>query len=464
MPTVTKAADRHTIVTTGWTNPSNAYQTSGDNVYATATPGKNSTVNGDFGFPALTAAGELPAGAIITAVRIVVEWGMTASVNGGTLGVQGRNGGVADSAAEITKTTIVEAQSTFSFATLPSVADLHTAGRVVGRVRCSKGNTTNAMTGNLDFVRLEVDYVLPSLGQPTETDIAQSTSRLKQRALAQPAETDVAQPSQRLKQRALAQPAEPETAQPIGGVKARTSAQAASGEGALPVAPGMARALGQAAEAEVAAAASADKSRVPTQTSENDLAQTAHPAKSASAALASEASIGHQIVPAKSRPLGQVTESTASLSVSARKRMTLPTAASQDNAGLIARGKQSAIGQALALELPSPFAVSKLALAALTGEANLAQQIIPLSSGGGAIIIVGQAAELEQAALVAALKQRLLTSALELDEALVIAPLGTQPVAVAGRAGRILRPDRATAPLGPRSGRINRPSPGALPR
>lgn len=154
MATQTQAADRHTTVTTGWTNPTNAYATTGDNVYATAAPAKNSTVNGDFGFPSLG----LPAGATINAVRLVVEWGMTAAVTGGTLGVQGRNNNVADTAAEVTQTTTTEAQSTFTFGTKPSVTDLNTAGRVVARVRCTKGNSNTAMTGNLDFVRLEVDY------------------------------------------------------------------------------------------------------------------------------------------------------------------------------------------------------------------------------------------------------------------------------------------------------------------
>jgi hypothetical protein len=157
MASITQASDRHTTVTTGWTNPSTAFASTGDNTYATAAPGKNATVNGDFGFPSLG----LPTGSTITAVRLVAEWGMTAAVTGGTLGVQGFNNAVADSAAEVTQTATAEADSTFTFGTLPSLTDLNTAGRVVGRVRCSKGNTTNAMTGNLDFVRLEVDYTPP---------------------------------------------------------------------------------------------------------------------------------------------------------------------------------------------------------------------------------------------------------------------------------------------------------------
>jgi len=192
--TLTQAADRHTAVTTGWTNPGNAFAAAGDNVYATAAPAKNATVNGDFGFPALS----LPPGSTIQAVRLVVEWGMTAAVNGGTLGVQGRNNNVADSAAEVTQTSTAEAQSTFAFGTLPSLADLKTAGRVVGRVRCSKGNTNTAMTGQLDFVRLEVDYTPPTANQALETDLAQPITRAKSKQIGQASEQDAARPVARL--------------------------------------------------------------------------------------------------------------------------------------------------------------------------------------------------------------------------------------------------------------------------
>jgi hypothetical protein len=173
MATLTQAADRHTTVTTGWTNPSNAYSTTGDNVYATAAPAKSSTVNGDFGFPSLG----LPAGSTISSVVLTVEWGMTAAVTGGTLGVQGFNNTVADSAAEVTQTSTTEAQSTFTFGTVPSVTDLNTAGRVVGRVRCSKGNTSTAMTGNLDFVSMTVTYTVPVKPGATQTVLQQAVQR-----------------------------------------------------------------------------------------------------------------------------------------------------------------------------------------------------------------------------------------------------------------------------------------------
>jgi len=55
MPITRKAANRHTVVSTGWTNPTNAYALSGNNVYATLTSAKSSTLSGDFGFPDFTA-------------------------------------------------------------------------------------------------------------------------------------------------------------------------------------------------------------------------------------------------------------------------------------------------------------------------------------------------------------------------------------------------------------------------
>ena len=161
MATVTKAANAHTVVTTGWTNPSNAFATTGDNVYATAVPGKNSTVNGDFGFPAFTTS-DIPAGSTINSVTVTVEWGLTAAVTGGILGVQIHNPAGTALGTETTKTTTTEAQSTQQVTSGISLANLQSAGVVVVRIRCAKGNTTSAMTGNLDFVILTVDYTAPA--------------------------------------------------------------------------------------------------------------------------------------------------------------------------------------------------------------------------------------------------------------------------------------------------------------
>lgn len=167
MATATIAANSHTVVTGGWTNPSNAYSTTGDNVYATIATAKNTTNNGDFGFPDI-ASGTIPDGARIDAVRVVIEAGLSASVTGGLVGVQLRRNGTA-LGTEATKTTTTEATVTQTIQ-LPAItmADLRTASTLIkARVRATKGNSSTAMTVNLDFVRLEVDYTTQT-GYPAE--------------------------------------------------------------------------------------------------------------------------------------------------------------------------------------------------------------------------------------------------------------------------------------------------------
>jgi hypothetical protein len=162
---VAHGADRHAAVATGWSNPERAFAAYGDGSSATATPGANETISGDFGFPAL----DLPLGSTIDRVSLVVEWAMTADA-GATLGLVGLNDGVADTAAEVTKTMPEAEQSVFTFDTAPTRDDLAAAGRVVARLRCSTGNTAVPVSGNVDAVRIEVAYTPPPPGHDDVAD------------------------------------------------------------------------------------------------------------------------------------------------------------------------------------------------------------------------------------------------------------------------------------------------------
>lgn len=183
MPSFTVAANAHTVVTTGWTSPSNAFATTADSVFATAAPARNATVSGDFGFPNIT-SGQVPDGAIISSVVINVNWGMTAGVNGGTLGAQLFNNGTG-LGTETTQTTTGQANDSQVVTSGVSISDLRSASTLLkARIRCSKGNTNTAMTGDLDFVSLTVNYVVP---KPTVNITAvqsrvSRTHRLAQRA------------------------------------------------------------------------------------------------------------------------------------------------------------------------------------------------------------------------------------------------------------------------------------------
>jgi hypothetical protein len=159
MPTLQRAANQHSIVSTGWTNPGNAQSATGDNVYATTLNGsttKNLNHVGDFGFANIDSAA-IPDGSTIDAVRIRCEADLSATGVGVLFGVLGRISG-ADSGSETTKTTTGEEEviATLSGVTL---ANLRSASTVVkARCRGAKGNTASAFTVFLDYVRLEIDY------------------------------------------------------------------------------------------------------------------------------------------------------------------------------------------------------------------------------------------------------------------------------------------------------------------
>lgn len=174
MATVTKAANAHTAdatltITTGWTNPTNAFATTGDNTYATAdlTTSKNQSRGGYFDFPAFTTS-DIPAGSTINSVTATVEWGMTAAVTGSTLHLQLYNT-TTPLGSEVTQTSAGEAQSTHQVTAGISQADLQSAGTVRAYVFYSKGNTSTGTVGNLDFVTLTVDYTAPVVKTGTAT-------------------------------------------------------------------------------------------------------------------------------------------------------------------------------------------------------------------------------------------------------------------------------------------------------
>lgn len=168
MAAVTKAANAHTAVSgAGFTNPSNAYATTGDNVYATATltSTTNSTVSGDFGFPNFTTV-DIPTYSTVTSVVLNTEYAISASVTGLATGIQIYRNGVAQG-TEVTRTTLTEAAATQTVAVTNdapiSLADLRTASTLLkGRVRIAKGNTANLSTLSLDYISLTVNYNAPS--------------------------------------------------------------------------------------------------------------------------------------------------------------------------------------------------------------------------------------------------------------------------------------------------------------
>lgn len=157
MATLTRYATTHAAVSgAGWTSPGSV--SADDNVYATAAPGKNATLSGDFGgfgFDAL-----LDPTAVVSAVLVEVSWKVSATgVVGELLGAQARVNGVAQGTETTTAGSTAEvAASQHPGALTP--ADLADAALRV-RVRAARGNSNTAYTASLDFVRVTVTYTVP---------------------------------------------------------------------------------------------------------------------------------------------------------------------------------------------------------------------------------------------------------------------------------------------------------------
>lgn len=160
MATVVKAANAETTVTTGWTNASNAFATSPDGSFATAVTSKNATTNGDYGFPDFTSS-DIPDGSTINSVTLKFNAGMSATVTGGTVGGQLRNNGT-NLGSETTGTATAQTEYTQLVTTGISLADLRSASTLIkARMRTSKGNSSTAMNGQLDYVSLTVNFSPP---------------------------------------------------------------------------------------------------------------------------------------------------------------------------------------------------------------------------------------------------------------------------------------------------------------
>jgi len=162
---VTKFANANTVVTTGYTNPTNAY--ADDAVYATAAPGaKNTSVTSDYGFPAFTTT-DIPDGSTINSVTAEIQFNVSTTSSIATQGLQLENGSTL-LGTEATDTTEPAADTllTHQVTTGIAQADLQTANTVKARVRAGRGNSSTAVTFSLDYVKLTVDYTVAAVAVP----------------------------------------------------------------------------------------------------------------------------------------------------------------------------------------------------------------------------------------------------------------------------------------------------------
>jgi len=165
MATVSKYASYHTVITTGYTNPSNAY--ADDGVYATAAPAKSAQVSAYFGFAGFTTS-EIPDGSIINSVTIEFQYKVSTTSSIATQYWQVFNdttglGTEQSDASEPTTDTIKTHQVTSGF----TLTDLRSNDTVRARLRSARGNSNTAVTFSIDYVKITVDYTPVTLITPT---------------------------------------------------------------------------------------------------------------------------------------------------------------------------------------------------------------------------------------------------------------------------------------------------------
>ena len=147
---------RGAVAGNGWTNAANA--TADDGSYATCAPGKNATVTGDWDFAAFTDT-DIPVGSTINSVTIETQWHISTTSSNETYHQQNVDGGTAGTeTTDTTGTTADKVTQTTAWSTLPTIAELKTAGQIVARIKGQRGNSNTAVTFSLDYIKITVDF------------------------------------------------------------------------------------------------------------------------------------------------------------------------------------------------------------------------------------------------------------------------------------------------------------------
>ena len=169
MATISKYAAYHTAITTGYTNPSNAY--ADDGVYATAAPGKNAEVSAYFGFPAFT-TDEIPDGAIINSVTTEFKYHVSTTASIATQYWQTFKSttalGTEQSDTSEPTSDVIKTHQVTSGITL---TDLRSNDVARMRLRSARGNSNTAVTFYVDYVKITVDYTPAVVGAASLTGI-----------------------------------------------------------------------------------------------------------------------------------------------------------------------------------------------------------------------------------------------------------------------------------------------------
>lgn len=166
MATQVKYAQSNAVITTGWTNPTYVYVD--DTNFATAAPAKSASVVSDFYNFGFT----IPDGAIINSITVETNWYVSTTASIATLSAQAvKNTTLMGTALTNNTEPTVETKQTFTTVGTWTVAELNdntTTGFKI-RLTGTRGNSTTAFTGYVDYLKVTVDYTAVTTGITTLT-------------------------------------------------------------------------------------------------------------------------------------------------------------------------------------------------------------------------------------------------------------------------------------------------------
>lgn len=225
--------------------------------------------------------------------------------------------------------------------------------------------------------KLAASALSATLGQPSETDLAQAISHVKTKSIGQNTETDLAQALTRVKSRTLGQVTETDTPQAITHTKIKAIGQNTETDLAQAMAVKKTKAIGQVTESDTAQpfSGAGNHSISIGQVSETDLAQAFTHQKYRSISIVTEADIAQAMGRLKKKSIGQCSETNLAQAINHGLVRDLAQVSELDFAQVMLYSKKKTIGMAAEFDLARPITPSGVTVTVLTHRISLMKPI-----------------------------------------------------------------------------------------
>jgi len=233
-----------------------------------------------------------------------------------------------------------------------------------------------------------------TLTQTTEADSAQAVTWKLIRLAAQTTEADTAQAIGKVKYKTVAQSTETETAQAITVRKVKAIAQVTATDSTQAVGKVKYKAVTQTTEADSAQAIGKQKTKAITQVTEADSAQTISASSADFVNQATETDTAQAIGKIKYKAIAQPAETDSAQAITYRKQVTITQVSENDLAQGLFKTKRVSVVQITETDTAQAITARKVMGVTQVTETDAAQ---PIYEGGGMIIAVGQAVEVDAA-------------------------------------------------------------------